>query len=285
MSHQKIVQELIKSVLEGEAPSQQVLKHLASCRLCFDCFVVVGELAGMQANRLLLEEIMNEFPCSDIEFEMDLFAQMSPQSLLVAHPRVAAHFGSCGYCAEKFVAARHLMEADKEGLFGRPLDLTGTQVERWSQTGSKMFQFARTIKAMLSPAQILLDTEQLLEYIRADRAEPVHVRSQDGHTIGAEQVGISIYPPTLSDEINLKLLAEPLVQATIVVEAKALKKRIVVALYKKKEQKELLEIRSLSPHQQTIRFESLNPGSYELEFRGPGGSSQISLLLQEATHD
>ncbi len=113
MNHQKIIQKLVHSLcVDGVRPSVEIQKHLASCRLCFDSLAVLGELVKAGSSRSWYASESSKYPCEDIDAEMDWVAAMDANELVLKEPSIAGHISRCGLCAERYVSARHLLEAE-----------------------------------------------------------------------------------------------------------------------------------------------------------------------------
>lgn len=282
MTHQEIIKEITQSLLvTGKRPSQKAISHIQNCRSCFDSLVAIASLVEPGISDAWYKEINNSFPCDQIESELDLLVAMDESAFASEKAEIAFHLEQCGLCSERFNAAKLLLEAEAEGIFGPPIDLPHPELGSWMKIKDKVFEFSKKIEAILtddySGFKELTGIPGLVPQITSGA-----IRSPAAKPNVVQEACIEMTPPTCSDNISIRLINEAEEQLSIEVEITSNPtERLVIALFESDRNSQLLEARSISESQRIVRFERLPQNDYFLEIRSSSGTSKIPLKIRQ----
>jgi hypothetical protein len=284
--HDEIVQRLAHHILaDGPKPSEEARLHLGSCLSCLEALAVISELVERGSSDWF-QSVAGQLPCGAITAEMHTFVAQDTRQLAEEKPWVVEHLHNCGSCQERFISAREMLQAQQDGLFGSPLDLTtSSSTSVWRRVAERVFEIVSDIQILVQQELIALhnlpaslaDCSYVLEPAGTSRSE----RSETTEAKALE-AGLDLIPPTIAARLKVRLLPEADGHLTIHIEAvDQITTNIPLVLYRTEPQRTLLEARSLGPSYSRARFERLPPGLYALEMRGPSGTSTVPFDIRE----
>ena len=285
MNHKKITETLVHNVcVEGILPSGEIQRHVASCRSCLDTLASISELIKPGSSLSWYESLNEHYLCDEIEAELDLIAAKSSEDLASGSPAITAHLRACALCAERYVSAQRLLEAESEGALGKAIRFPERKAALWSEVKGKVFELSQAIRVTLradSMGFMPFDSDVLPGRLVAEPSAATRSRHMNAGDGVVQEATIELMPPTTADKLIVRLLyeTEGLLSLEFANESCSTE-RLIIALFETGETPSLIEARSLSGTQPVVRFERLAVDDYFIEIRGHSGVSKLPLCLK-----